>query len=734
MLRFNGYALSLSFAALLVPVAAWTQTTLSTAVTPVMEAGIKNGTITLDGRLDEPAWKTAPVITLTQQNPHPGAATPFTTTVRILRGRRHLYFGIVCTDPDHAKIAVHTLQRDGDQSSDDNVMIVLDTFDQHKLAYVFQVNAGGAMADGLISPGYFNGNSNTPTVDYSWNGYWTAAVRRTRTGWTAEIRIDTQSLQFNNRHAVWGFNISRYVPRKQLTLVWSGINLNASVTNLQWEGALTGIQGLSQGNGLEFDPYAVTEYSDTKHDTAGWTGFDLKYNITPELAGLFTYHTDFSEAQANSQQINGSPYPQTIPETRAFFLDGANIFTFSHNLGQNFIPFYSRSIGIINGQTVPLNEGVKLLGHTDGWTLGLLDTQMAGTSVSNATNLFAGRASYNLNSQWRVGTLVTHGDPTGRGSNTLTAFDSTWSTSTLGGDKNLNLSAWAARSSGSDLPTGTPNGYGFDAEYPNNLWYADFNYNFYGNALNPALGFIQRPGTKQTSADITYQPRPGANSDLSWVRQFFFNANWYYVTGLDNRVQSNDWSFTPIQFTSQTGWTVQYRVQPSYEVLASPYPILPSVTFPAGAYHFTTNHVQFSTPPSNPLVFSTSGEFGGLYNGHYHDVVPQLSWATPGGHFNSSVAAGAIWLYTPGGNGVLRFAQMSLGYSFTPNLTLSTLTQYNNISHNTSENAILQWNIQPDRIFYLVWSHGLTLNPNLLQGTQTITGNTVVVKLVWGMY
>ncbi len=228
MLRFNGYALSLSFAALLVPVAAWTQTTLSTAVTPVMEAGIKNGTITLDGRLDEPAWKTAPVITLTQQNPHPGAATPFTTTVRILRGRRHLYFGIVCTDPDPAKIAVHTLQRDGDQSSDDNVMIVLDTFDQHKLAYVFQVNAGGAMADGLISPGYFNGNSNTPTVDYSWNGYWTAAVRRTRTGWTAEIRIDTQSLQFNNRHAVWGFNISRYVPRKQLTLVWSGINLNAS--------------------------------------------------------------------------------------------------------------------------------------------------------------------------------------------------------------------------------------------------------------------------------------------------------------------------------------------------------------------------------------------------------------------------------------------------------------------------------------------------------------------------
>ncbi|MGH8415095.1 MAG: DUF5916 domain-containing protein, partial [Gammaproteobacteria bacterium] len=668
MLHFNRPALSLIFAALLTS-GTW-QAAFAQAPLPVIEAGVKTGAITLDGVLDEPAWQTAPVMTLTQQNPHPGAATPFTTTVRILRGKQHIYFGIVCTDPDPAKIAIHTLQRDAGQSSDDNVMIVLDTFGQKKLAYAFQVNAGGAMADGLISPGY---NNNGTSVDYNWNGYWEAAVRRTVIGWIAEIRIDTQSLQFNNQNAIWGLNISRYVPRDQLTLAWSGINLNASPTNLQWEGKLTGIQGLSQGSGLEFDPYAVTEYSDAKHDTASWTGFDLKYNFTPELAGRFTYHTDFSEAQANSQQINASPYPQTISETRTFFLEGANVFTFSHNLGQNFIPFYSRSIGLVNGEAVPLDEGVKLLGHTDGWTLGLLDTQMAGTDISNGTNLFVGRASYNINDQWRVGTIITHGDPLGQSDNTLTSFDSTWSTSNFDGDKNLNLSGWGARSSGNALPSGTPNGYGFDLEYPNDLWYADVNYNFFGDALDPALGFIQRPGTKQTSMDVTYQPRPGTNSMFSWMRQFFFNTNWEYVTDLDNRVQSNDWGFSPLQFTTQAGWTFDYNLNLNHEVLASPYPILPSVTIPAGAYNFTTNHLQFSTPQSAPLVFSMSGEFGDIYSGHYHDVVPQLSWATPGGHFTSSIAGGAIWVYTPTGNGILRFAQLNVGYSFTPDLTLSTL-------------------------------------------------------------
>jgi hypothetical protein len=333
-----------------------------------------------------------------------------------------------------------------------------------------------------------------------------------------------------------------------------------------------------------------------------------------------------------------------------------------------------------------------------------------------------------------VGTIVTHGDPLEQSDNTLASFDSTWSTSTFSGDKNLNVSAWGARSYSDALTTGTPNGYGFDVEYPNDLWYADLNYNFYGDALDPALGFIQRPGTKQTSADITYQPRPASGSTFSWVRQFFFDANWYYVTGLDNQVQSDDWSFTPLQFTTQTGWHWSANLSTNHEVLASTYELVPGATIPAGGYDFVASHVNMNTPNSNPLVLGFSAEIGDIYNGHYHDFFPNISWAAPGGHFTVNLLSGALWVYTPQGNGVVRVSELNLGYSFTPDLTLSTLTQYNNISHTVSENAILQWNIQPDRIFYAVWNHGLTLNPNLLQGQQTVTGNTVLVKLAWGFY
>lgn len=698
------------------------------------KAASAQDTIVVDGVLDEPEWVAAPVMTLTQQNPAPGAPTPYLTRVRVLRGSTFIYIGIECRDTDTSRLSIHTLQRDHSQSGDDNVMVTLDTTGQKKLAYAFQVNAGGAMADGLISPGYTDPTSNTGSpLDYSWNGYWDSAVRQTADGWTVEIAIRTQSLQFDPNLDTWGINVSRYVPRDQLTLVWTGITLNATPTNLEWEGSLSGVRGLTQGSGFEFDPYVVVQRDTATGRDSTKSGFDLKYNFTPQTAGLFTYHTDFAEAEANTLQADISRFSLFIPETRAFFLDGSNEFTFSHNLSSEFIPFYSRDIGLINGEAIPLDEGLKVLGQQGALTVGALDTRMSDSDVSAATNLFAGRAAYNLNDEWRVGTLVTRGDPQGQTSNTLTAFDSTWSTSSLGGDKNLNVAGWVARSSGTVTP-GDRNGYGVDIEYPNDLWYADFNYNLFGDALTPDLGFLPRPGTKQYSANVTYQPRPAADGPLSWIRQIFANVNYYLVTGLDNRVQSEDWGLNPVQWVTQGGWSLGSGILPTHEVVSSPFPIIPGVVIPVGSYDFSTTYVGISSPRSKAFTFSVTGEGGGEYSGRSKKFISSFGYAGLDGHFSINLAPSILWVYTPQGDGIVRVDSLTLSYSFTPNLTLSTLTQYNNISRTVAANTRLQWIIKPGRYLYLVWNHGQELNPNILQGTQTVTGNQFVLKVVWGLY
>lgn len=696
---------------------------------PTVEAGRAIGPITIDGKLNEPAWQHAGVIELAQQSPHPGEPTPFHTKVLLLHGVHTLYIGVIADDPNPSQIATHTLVRDGDQSNDDSVTITLDTFDTQRYAYIFQVNAAGAMADGLLAPTPASNSNNG--VDYNWDGIWQAAVHRNSHGWTAEIAIDTRSLQFGHGVSAWGFNVSRYVPRKLLTLAWSGINLNASVFGLQWEGRLNGVQGLQQGKGWDFQPYGLVK-SQTGAGGASKAGFDLKYNFTPSLAGLFTYHTDFAEAEADQQQINTGRFPLSFPEKRQFFLEGSNLFSFGYKLANaGFIPYYSRSIGLVNGEPVPLNEGVKLLGQSDRGSLALLDTQMGGTSGSDATNLFAGRGTWNLDQNLQVGTLVTHGDPLGLSSNTFVGTDALWKTANFNGDKNLVLAAWGGHSSG-NLPAGDPNGYGFDIEYPNDLWYATAQYNVFGDALDPGIGFLQRPGTRQYYTQLEYMPRPAAGSFFDWAHQLFFDGQYSEVDGLssaDGGKQSSQWWLSPA-FITNSGYYLEFDVYQTYDTPTEPFP-LAGVMVPAGQYTFNRARIAFYTPQSEPFVFQFIDSGGGDYAGTSQHALVQGNWNLPSGKLQLSASQEWFFYYAPQGNGVTRLSTFGGTYSFTPNLDISTFAQYTNGIPGVGFNTRLRWIVDAASNIYLVWNHGLVTETNGLGQPVVSQGNEFIFKVQW---
>lgn len=407
----------------------------------VAAGGVAPGSISVDGRLDEPAWQQAGVIAdLTQRKPHPGEATAYHTQVLLLRDDHTLYIGVRADDPDPTQLSTHTLVRDGDQTNDDGITLVIDTVDSRRVAYVFQVNAAGAMADGLQSPTPAINSGNG--VDYDWDGVWQAVTTRDGHGWTAEIAIDTRSLQFDAAKDRWGLNVNRYVPRNLMSLNWSGLTLDSSVLNLQVEGELTGMRGMQQGAGLDFQPYGLEKWRSGAGGTSK-AGFDLGYQFTPSASAALTYHTDFAEAEADQQQINTTRFPLFFPEKRAFFLEGSNLFSFGYDLGTNFVPYYSRTVGLVDGVPVPLDEGAKFLGQSDAGSLAFLDARTgAAPGVAQATDLFVGRGTYNLDQHLQVGALVTRGDPSGTGDDSFTGADAVWKTAQFADGKNLNLSAW----------------------------------------------------------------------------------------------------------------------------------------------------------------------------------------------------------------------------------------------------------------------------------------------------
>ncbi len=650
-----------------------------------------SGSITIDGKLDESAWQHAGVIEdLTQQSPHPGQPTPYHTKILLLHDGHTLYIGVICDDPDPSRIATHTLVRDGNQGNDDYVGFVIDSFGTRRVAYVFQVNAAGAMADGLLAPTPATNSNNG--VDYNWDGIWQAAVRRNAHGWTAEIAIDTRSLQFGHGVTAWGFNVTRNVPRDLLTLNWSGTTLDSSVLDLQREGTLTGVQGLQQGKGWDFQPYGLVK-SQTGAGSTSNAGFDLKYNFTPSLAGLFTYHTDFAEAEADQQVINTGRFPLFFPEKRQFFLQGSNLLSFGYKLSNvsNFVPYYSRSIGLVNGEPVALDEGVKLIGQSDSGSLALLDTQMAGSSVSDATNLFVGRGTWNLDQNLQIGTLVTHGDPLGVSSNTFVGTDALWKTAAFNGDKNLNLSAWGGHSGG-NLPAGNANGYGAGIEYPNDLWYGIAQVNVFGDALDPGLGFLPRPGTRQYYTEAAYQPRPAADSWFNWVHRFWFDGHYSEIDGFgpqDGGKQTSEWWFGP-QMLTQGGWYWEFDVYRDFDAPPQAF-TLAGVTVPAGRYTWNRRRLVFNSPQAQPFVFQIIDSQGTYYAGTSHHPGVYLNWNLPSGRLQLNASQEWFFYYSPQGNGVTRLSTFGGTYSFTPDLYVSTLAQYTNGIPGVGFNTRLRW-------------------------------------------
>jgi hypothetical protein len=687
--------------------------------------------IQLDGRLDEAVWRSAPVLRLAQQSPHPGETTPFTAAVRIIIAGDKLYFGITCHDPEPWKIAVHSMQRDDPMTGDDSVSIALDTYGDKRTGYFFQVNAAGARTDGLIS------SPDGPS--YEWDGIWDARTALLEDGWSAEIEIPARTLSFTPGLDWWGLNIERFVPRAgRVVLRWSSPTLDSQLCDMSRAGRIVGLGGLEQGLGIEFSPYTIgrmkTGFANTPRAWQGSGGLDFTWKITPQLVTVFTANTDFAETEVDSRQINITRFALFFPEKRAFFLEGANQYVFGLGLGSAFVPFFSRQIGLINGQPVPINAGVKLNGRVGKWNLALVDVQTRETEVSGsavpAVNLLAGRISYDVTPQFRVGTIFTNGDPLGR-RNFLLGFDAVWRTSRFLKNKNLLAGAWTAKVAG-DLGRGSRTGWGARVDYPNDLWDCNATVNQFGSAMQPALGFLPRPGTRQSDFYCAYQPRPPKTGPLRWIRQEFLENEYSRVTNAAGIVESWEYFFAPVNVRMETADRFEFNYIPQYEYLAAPFAIAPGVVIPPGSYRFTRYRIEAQSSPHRPVQAGSTTRFGGFYNGTLTQWQNYVKWTSPKGKFQFGVTTVNNYGRLKEGSFVQRLWQLQSAYSVSPNLALTSFIQYDTDSQNLGSNTRLRWTVKPGNDIFIVWNRAwqrLLLRPSDL--TLAPDQELLAVKVRW---
>ena len=696
---------------------------------PVVRARSLAGSIRLDGVLDEAAWRQAGVIEdLVQQEPHPGETTPFVTEVRVLVDATTIYIGVACHDPDPSQIAIHTMQRDGGMRGDDTISIVFDPAGDGRRGYFFEVNAVGARLDGLIS--------GPEEMSTDWDGIWDAATQRTAGGWSAEILIPAQTLRFRWGQERWGFNVQRYVARDRTTLRWSGLTLDAGFTDLQRAGQISGVGTLRQGLGLSLSPYGLIQsakdFEKGEEAVTGEAGGDLTWNFTGDLTGYLTLNPDFAETEIDTRQVNLTRFALFFPEKRTFFLEGSDIFEFGSGLGRDFVPFFSRRIGLFSGEKVPLLGGGKLLGRAGKWTVAALAVAADRTSATQRTNLFAGRVTYDVDDHLTVGAIATDGDPEGARDNSLGGLDLLWRTSTFGRGKNKNFSlgGWAAASRG-DLPEGPRSGWGFTVDYPNDLWDLALVLKEFGSGFDPALGFLPRPGTRWYEGNLEYSPRPKKGL-FSWVRQFFFELRPRLIQDADGRTESWRVFTAPFNARTQSGEHLEANVMPQFERLDEPFEIAEDVVIPPGDYNYTRFRVEAQSSRHRPWRVGATVWFGDFFTGSLTQTEAFVTYTTPSGHlqleFNAESDRGKL----PEGDFTLNLGQIKAVYAFTPDSILSSFIQYDSESRDLGANTRYRWTLTPGSDLFVVWFHGWRngLNGDRSRSLRSVS-DQVAVKLRW---
>lgn len=701
---------------LLAAVATAQPATVALSATRSAPVTLSTAPITIDGVLDEAIWSTAPKIgTLVQRQPQPGQAPTERTDVTLLHDADNLYIGIVAYDSEPRRVIGTQMSRDAILRADDRVEILLDTFRDQRNAFYFATNPAGALVDGLLSSG--------EQLNTNWDAIWHVRTRRTDQGWVAEFAIPFKSLSFPADQTVWGFNVSRSVYRKLEEIRWTGARLQTQFLEVSAAGEITHLEGLKQGIGLDVRPYVAGRWLRSgaagQNNLNGRGGLDVFYNVTPSLKLTGTINTDFGETEVDARQINLSRFSLLLPEKRSFFLEDAGVFNFASigptpaggiaPAGADIYPFFSRRIGLVGGQEVPIDAGIKLTGKAGQTVLGLLGVRTGDTSFVEAKTFLVGRIKQNLFEQSYVGIIFTDGNPAPGGSGQTFGADLHLATSRfLGGQRNFVIDAFGLRSVNRG-GTGDDWSYGLAAKYPNDKFDAQVAIREIPRDFRPGLGFVQRSNVRMFRAAASYNPRP----DFLNLQQMFHDIYYTRFERLSTgKTESWDLYVTPLDWHFKSGDAVHTVADPNwiYERLFEPFAIAPGVVLRPGEYRFTRFKTSLASATKRRLSGSVNISWGEYWSGTAEQVTTSFTYKLPP-WLTFSITSSQTFARLPEGHFTARIHTATINYSVSPYLSFSNLIQYDNRSRNLGLQSRVRWTLRPGRDLFLVYGQGWIQDP-----------------------
>ena len=571
----------------------------------------------LDGVLDEPLWNDAPLFDqFIQQVPHTGMPASERTEVRIVYTPDKLYFGVMSFYSEPEKIIANELRYDQPRmyAEDDTFAIMLDTFHDHRNGYMFMFNALGARNEWACTDEGRHWNR-------FWDPVWEVATQIGPEGWSAEVEIPFKSLRYRAKDSTWGINLRRSIMYKNEWIHATPISPAYShpsqgMGKLSSAADLEGLKDISENRDFQLKPFTVIESRNQPSDPQATgrsfePGIDIKYGLASNLNLDLTLNTDFSHVEVDEQQINLTRFGLFFPEKRQFFQEGRGIFDFGVRKGDyRVLPFFSRRIGLEDGNLIPIRGGGRVTGRIGSYSLGVLGMQTGNQGPHPSTSFSTVRLKRDIFQRSSVGVLWTDRRSTNNTSpNSIVGLDANLSFLT----KSRADLFWV-KSSGTSPETSTSAHRAY-LLLENDLFGLETDWMRVGDAFNPELGFVQRTDMDRRYIKLQISPRPHHLN----MRKIYLRTSLDYVRNLRGLLETrNQEVSTEIEFDGADLLTFAWRR--SFEAIERPFLVARVLEVNRGSYRFDYWTFELKTSQHRKLSAIVSARNGGFFEGHIREL------------------------------------------------------------------------------------------------------------------
>lgn len=686
--------------------------------TPNLEIKKAKDKVVVDGELNETSWQEASAAgDFYQIFPFDTCYSKTRTEVRVTYDDDYFYVSAICYDDLPGDYIVQSLKRDFSYPVNDAFAVYIDCINDKTNGFCFGVNPLGVQREGLLSNG---GGQGVTTI---WDSKWFSEVKRYPDKWVVEMAIPFKSLRYKSGVGTWRINFSRNDLKRNENSSWAPVPRIFNVASLAFTGEMKWDEAPKKaGVNVALIPYLTGGVSQdfVKGEKEEYTyngGLDAKIAVTSSLNLDVTINPDFSQVEVDRQVTNLSLFSIFFPERRNFFIENSDLF---ERFGFRQIrPFFSRRIGLYNGNIIPIVGGFRLSGNINkNWRIGIMDMQTEHRRELGleSKNYAVAAISRNVFKRSNIAAIFVNEQQVDIGGIYNNIYNRV-----AGLDFNLQSAnnRWFGKFfyhqafTPQNLKQSSSNASFLSYATPKFSW--EWNHEYVEKNYLALVGFVPRiyfynPTTGITSRETYWRIEPSLRYKF-YPKSKLINNHFpeFYVS------HYLDSAYRTTEYVYQLSYTVNFQnssvlvLKGKHNYNRLRYPVDVSFTgktpIPMGDYYFNNAMITYTSSSIKKIFGFATVDYGQFYNGTKLSYSAELSFRKqPWGVFSVAYNQDEIRLPKPYQNAYITLIGPKVELLFSKSVFFTTFAQYNTQINNVNINSRLQWRFKPMSDLYIVYT------------------------------